>query len=222
MLSLPLGLVADSNSAPFYDYTNDVLYVGDNNGVLYKFTGVFRGTPAKLTTGGWPVTVHSGFLLTAPVRDQVSGNVYIGDTNGVLSFVRDTGSTVGACVSGSPPCLANKTVSAGGGNPIVDAPIVDSSTQKVFVAVGSDSGGNAGIVQTPTDLSASVKASLGGQFGSNALYDGAFDNAYFTSVGTGHLYVCGNASAFGFNSVALFRISFGGTGVMSSTLTPVL
>jgi len=96
--------------------TPTALYVGENDGVLYKFTGVFRGTPAKLTTGGWPVTVKSG-------SDQVSGKVYVGDSSGVLSFVRDTGSTVGACVTGSPPCLANKTVSAGAGNPIVDAPL---------------------------------------------------------------------------------------------------
>ena len=138
LLSLPLGSATDTNSSPFYDYTNDVLYVGDDSGVLYKFTGVFRGTPAKVTTGPWPITVHSGSVLTSPVRDQVSGNVYVGDSKGVLSFVRDTGSTVGACVTGGPPCLANKTVNTGGGNPIVDAPLVDSTTQKVFVTRGND------------------------------------------------------------------------------------
>jgi len=37
-------------SSPFYDYTNDVLYVGDNGGQLRKFTGVFNGTPAEVIT----------------------------------------------------------------------------------------------------------------------------------------------------------------------------
>jgi hypothetical protein len=218
LLSLPLGLVADANSAPFYDYTNDALYVGDNSGVLYKFTGVFKGTPTKLTTGGWPVTVHSGFLLTAPVRDQVSGNVYVGDSNGVLSFVRDTGSTVGTCVSVGPPCLANQTRTAG--NSIVDAPIVDSTTQRVFVTVGNDGSGNIAVVQAPTDLTSNAKVTLGPQFGSNISYDGAFDNAYYTNVGTGHLYACGIVSpGLGLtNTATLFRVSFGGAGLMNSSL----
>src|SRR5205085_5496804 len=118
-------------------------------------------------------------------RDRVSGNVYIGDSAGVLRFVRDTGSTVGVCVSGSPPCVGNKSLNVGNNNPIVDAPLVDSTTQRVFVTVGDDTasflGGNPAVVQAPTDLSSSVKAALGPQLG-NTFYDGAFDNAYYTSV----------------------------------------
>jgi hypothetical protein len=217
LLSLPLNpLAANTNSAPFYDYTNDVIYVGDNNGKLYKFTGVFRGTPAAVATG-WPVTVNSGAVLTSPVRDQVSGNVYVGDSKGVLSFVRDTGSTVGVCGTGSPPCLATASVNAGSGNPIVDAPIVDSTTQKVFVTVGRDNGGNAGVFQAPTGLGSSVEATLGPQFG-NVLYNGAFDNAYYTNLLNGHLYVCGNVGTFGvIQNLALFRVGFNGTGTMSGS-----
>jgi hypothetical protein len=217
LVSLPLGSHSDTNSPPFYNYAFDMLYVGDDNGVLYKFTGVFRGTPTK-ATAPWPITVDSGFKLTAPVYDQTSGNAYVGDSNGVLSFVRDTSSTVGACGSGSPPCVGNNTLSAGatGGTGIVDAPIVDSTNQKVFVFVGNDGvgGGNSGVFQTPTDLSSHVEATVGPQFG-NILYDGAFDNAYFSSVGTGHLYVCGNNTALFFNSVVLFRIGFNSAGTMN-------
>ena len=45
----------DTFSAPFYDYvgTDDVLYVGDDNGNLHKFTGVFAGTPAE-SGSPWP------------------------------------------------------------------------------------------------------------------------------------------------------------------------
>lgn len=225
LLSLPMGGAADTNSAPFYDYTNDVLYVGDNNGVLYKFTGVFRGTPAKVVTSPWPITVHSGFVLTSPVRDQASGNIYVGDSNGVLSFVRDTGSTVGACGSGSPPCLGSTTLSPGNGNAVVDAPIVDSTTQKVFVTIGNDGSGSVAIVQAPTSLASSVKATLGTQYG-NTFYDGAFDNAYYTSVSTGHMYACGNVTSLSlFQNLALFRIGFDASGTMtgvqagSATLT---
>jgi hypothetical protein len=104
LLSLPLGSGPDSNSAPYYNYGFDDLYVGDDSGSLYKFSGVFIGTPTKVTTG-WPIVVHSGFALTAPVYDQASRNAYVGDANGRLSFVREIGSTVGACGSGSAATL---------------------------------------------------------------------------------------------------------------------
>jgi hypothetical protein len=218
LLSLPLGIGNNTNSPPFYNYAFDMLYVGDDNGVLYKFTGVFRGTPTKAGSP-WPISVSSS-KLTAPVYDQTSGNAYVGDSNGVLSFVRDTSSTVGACVSGTPPCLGSATLNAGGGNPIVDAPIVDSTNQKVFVFVGTDAGGTtAGVFQTPTNLASHVEATVGTAFG-NTLYDGAFDNQYFTNLGSGngHLYVCGNiGTLLGLShNVALFRIGFNATGVMNN------
>ena len=66
------GAAQDTNSAPFYDYNTDILYVGDNNGKLHKFTGVFNGTATEFTTG-WPITVNLGAILTGPVYDGVSG-----------------------------------------------------------------------------------------------------------------------------------------------------
>jgi hypothetical protein len=76
-----------SNSAPFYDYQNDALYVGDDAGKLHKFTPVLEGTLTEVTTSGWPITVNSGVMLSSPVYDGFnSGNVYVGDANGRLSF----------------------------------------------------------------------------------------------------------------------------------------
>lgn len=66
------GAQPDTNSAPFVDYSADVIYVGDDNGVLHKITGAFLGTPAEVVTGGWPVTVHTGFVLTGPVFETTS------------------------------------------------------------------------------------------------------------------------------------------------------
>jgi hypothetical protein len=53
------GTLNDDISPPFYDYANDVIYVGDYFGNLHKFTGVFLGTPAEVTTGGWPAAVST-------------------------------------------------------------------------------------------------------------------------------------------------------------------
>src|SRR5579871_1492320 len=56
----------DNNSSPFVDYTNDVAYVGDDNGRLYRIKGVFNGTP----TLDYCTTVSSGKRLTSPVYDS--------------------------------------------------------------------------------------------------------------------------------------------------------
>jgi hypothetical protein len=50
MTSLALNGNNDTFSAPFYDYKNDALYVGDDSGYLHKFTPVFNGTPAEVVT----------------------------------------------------------------------------------------------------------------------------------------------------------------------------
>lgn len=181
----------DTRSAPFYDYTGDALYVGDDDGVLHKFTPVIAGTPREITTGGWPVTVNAGVVLNGPVFDGGSGNVFVGDGSGTLSYVRETTSKVGACASGSPPCLGTPSQTAGGA--AADAPIVDSSTGKLFLVDGTN-GGNGTVYQIDSGLSSAsiVFASVGGTGGGSAMFAGAFDNAYMSSAnGTGHLYVCG-------------------------------
>ena len=102
----------DTFSAPFVNYDTDSLYVGDNIGVLHKFMGVFEGSPAEVTAGGWPITVHAGAVLNSPIYELHSNNLYITDKNGILSFVREADSSVGTCSSGNPPCLGAVTVDA--------------------------------------------------------------------------------------------------------------
>src|SRR5262249_32878855 len=80
-----------AHSSPYYDFNNDAMYIGDNNGVLHKFSGVFSGAPQEVTTGGWPITVHAGTILSSPVHDAFSSNIFVGDASGRLSYARDTG-----------------------------------------------------------------------------------------------------------------------------------
>ena len=76
------------------DYTGDMLYVGDSSGELYKFTGVFKGTPAEVTST-WPITVSAN-ILTSPVYDTSTSNVFIADSGGFLySYKAATGALVG-------------------------------------------------------------------------------------------------------------------------------
>ncbi len=221
------GSNKDTMSPPFVDFTGDALYVGDDNGSLHKFAGVFEGTPTEVTTGGWPITVNSGYELAGPVFDLISGNIFVTDMNGRLSFVRDTSSTVGSCAGGSPPCLGTNNVQMNNSllnlftNPIVDPPTLDSSTGRVFAFIGNDGavlGATANVVQADTQLSSGSVVTVSVGAPGADLHSGAFDSAYLSSASpsvAGHLYVCGKASLL--DNPTLYRISFSGTGVMNSS-----
>jgi hypothetical protein len=71
---------------------------------------------------------------------------------------------------------------------IVDDPIVDSTAQTVFAAANNAT--NAVLTQATTALGSEVNATMG--INGTDLYAGTFDNAYFTTISTGHMYFCGN------------------------------
>ena len=131
-------------------------------------------------------------------------------------FVKNPGSTTGSCVSGSPPCLGSNTFAFTGGGSIQEAPVVDSSTGRVFLS-GTQSGGTSGsyLIQTDTALSAgSVQAAQIGVGTANAVHPGTPDNNYFTNVSTGRFYACGqNTNGEG----QLFAFGFNSSGVLSTT-----
>ena len=216
------GAQPDTISSPFYDYSHDVLYVGDNNGRLHKFTQVFGGTPAEVTTG-WPITVNAGAILTGPVFDQVSGNIFIGDSTGRASYVREVGSSVGTCAAGSPPCLGGTNLARGGR--MVDPPVVDGSTGRVLWFNGFSDGTATStttgqLLQTNTALGGTVAISFTGN--GPIVYDmhsGAFDNTYLSSAPgsiAGFFYLCAREPGH-VDHQALFRVGFNSTGVMNST-----
>ena len=211
----------DSLSSPYVNYDTDTLYVGDDLGNLHKFTGVFEGTPAEVTTGGWPVAVHAGAQLNSPIYELHANNIYVTDSLGVLSFVLETDSSVGACAIGAPPCLGSVTVNVTNGNgPIDDAPIVDSTNETVFTFAHADASGvSASVTQVTTALANPVTATVGRSF-TNPLYSGDFDNNYYNNPdpSTGFLYVCGNdfstTDPGNPQSAAIFRIGFTSGGTM--------
>jgi hypothetical protein len=218
MISLTFTTGTVSSSSPYYHYSTDELFVGDDNGVLHKFTGVFNGTPTELTTGGWPVTLHPGSILNSPVLDAASGNVFVTDSLGFLSFVRDVTSNVGSCSAGSPPCFGSPSLQLAVGHPIVDPPVVDSSSGKVFTYVGNTGAGTATVVQTNQTLSGVVTLSMGPASGGAPLHIGAFNDNYLTSPAgsisaSSFLYVCGKA---GNDFPTLRQIDFKADGTMNS------
>jgi hypothetical protein len=226
MVALPFsGTANDTNSSPFYDYANDVLYAGDDNGALHKFHPVFTMGPPAEVGSPWPVTLASGLKLTSPVFDGASGRVFVGS-----GFNGSTGTQLFG-VNAQTGAIPGTSSSLGKGVGIVDGPIVDSSAGKVYAFVGADNstgaagsqcfqGGSpcAAVYQFAANFTSGsgieAKVSTGGNGpGPFKMYNGTFDNAYFTSSdSTGTLYVCGNITGI----ATLYRISVN-AGVMSTT-----
>ena len=68
----------DSNSAPYYDFDTDIIYVGTDTANIHQFTGifgVFGGVPVETITGNWPIYMNTNVnpALTGPIEDAASG-----------------------------------------------------------------------------------------------------------------------------------------------------
>jgi len=229
------GGAADSGSSAWYDYALDTIWVGDDSGALHKFTGVFTGSPAEVTAGGWPVAV-SASPLNGPIRDPVTGNVFVGDYNLTVDSActpssSNTNSPCGFLYSynSSSGALTAKSAQLDFNFGLVGTPALDQTAGQLYVPAGSDgeTGAStrcgtdtpcAAVFQLPTNFSSGAsgtEVTVGPGF--DFLLIGAFDNAYFTSANasspTGHMYVVGNTGAA---NNTLYQISIT-ANVMSTT-----
>jgi hypothetical protein len=215
MIAVPFsGTPTDTYSSPFVAYAQggapSTIYVGDDVGILHQFTNIFSsGTPSEVTTGGWPVTLNANASLGSPVYDTVSGLVFVGD------YTPYSSSENCQLFASTDPCGYLYSVNSSGtvvksaqldyNIGILDSPIVDPTTEKVYVFVGDDGTTNctanglagpcAGVYQFSTGFTggtAGTEAAVG--TGYEFMMSGSFDNAYFTSGSppTGNLYVVGN------------------------------
>ena len=208
----------DLTSSPFYDATTDSIYVGDSAGSLHKFTNVFLGTPAEVTGGGsasgWPQAMGTT-ALKSPVYDTGgSGKVFVTDAGGFLYSIPAGGGSANKITSGR---IGFGTVG------IADGPVLDPSTEKLYVFVGDD-GANGGVFQFATGFAATttgIEEVLGSEAAATVIYDGTFDNTYYTGAGiTGNLYVCGYHT--GGTEPRLFQINMNSTfsGAVNTYNTP--
>lgn len=219
--------VDDRTSSVFYDYLNDVAWVGGANGWIHKITGMFKGTPAEVTTGGFPARVGLVFYTSSPVYDHVSNSVFVTDQAGSLDRVDPTTGAVTVSVQ----------VDFSGQPTTISGPVVDSSNGLVYVFASEDNSLACSLATLDctavfvfptsfTNLTVPGKAvvgssSAGGVPTPSPFFIGGFDHNYFSSAnGTGNLYVCGNT---GLNPI-LYQIPITagvmGTPVVVSTLTP--
>jgi hypothetical protein len=217
----------DRNSSIFYNYQGDIGWVGGTTGWLVELSGLFKGTPAEVTTGGFPVHVNpsSPNILSNPVYDPRSGNVFVGDGGGFFYRVASSSGAV------------TKSAELDFGTGLVAGPVLDQSNGLVYAFASSDGTANctggtacAAVYSLTTTFAANSTGSKttvgqslvkGSATNPNPLYLGGFDSAYYkTAGGTGTLYVCGATGA----DPTLYRVPVTsgalGTAIAVAVLTP--
>lgn len=212
MVSLTYSATLNTRSSPWVDYNTDTAYVGANDGMLYKITGVFKGTPT-LAGSPWPITLSAGTSLSAPVLDKNLGLVLVGNQQGTFFSVDTTTGAVKSLVVG---------VSAGTNPGILAPAIVDVSNGTSFV-VSSNDGTSGVLVQVNSStMTQMAKAPLGLASHSTipvSLFQPAFSDAYFNDPSTGVARLCGTGAA----DITPWQYSFGFTltgGVYVMNTTP--
>jgi hypothetical protein len=228
---------ANSFSSPFYDYANDTLFVGDDFGFLHKFTGIFLGTPAEVvctastTTAGctlpagtniWPANLDSPFgHLNSPVFAESANQVLVTDSSGVFYSVDPTIGGIFVTGFDETPRLANTGFD--------DGPLVDLTTGNIYLFARADNTSSVtGVIQIPMPANPAALHNVTGTEAivsnsvtnpASAFYIGAFDNAYYTSGGTGNLFACSTSGT----DIALWKVPIAagvmGTPVVGPTLT---
>ena len=204
----------DTTSSPFYDYVNDVIWVGDgtpsaNAGYLHEFSNIFNlangnTQPAEVTTT-FPVLVSGSNPIASPVLDSVTGEVMIGPTgtNGTCSTKASCGENFHEVSTSSGTVVTDKNhfnnPSNTGQN---DTPIIDGEAEYAYVFTPADPNTHAAVWQYHIDTTidfqnSNTEVTIGEGSTSASQFSGTFDNLYFVgspTYTTGYLYVCGRAT----------------------------
>jgi hypothetical protein len=217
---LALGSSSDTLSSPFVDYTNDLAYVGSDNGTLYRIKNVFctlactvgvTAAPSLDTSWGGTGSIATGCggELTGPVVDGGTGNVLVGCSDGKLYGF----TSAGVAITGSPLTVGNGTAHGG----IVDPPLIDAVRGLVYVVSGASAGGTSVLVQAGTSsfsAPAPVTATLGAG-GSFSLHAPSFNDGYFSSGVSSHWLIYEWALNAAGTGIELYGPTFTGTHTMN-------
>jgi hypothetical protein len=223
------GATNDTISSPFIDYANNVVYVGDAKGVLHKFTNVFHGylggsnttEPTEVIGGGvasgWPQAISFNTVLSDPVYDNTSQKIFVG-IDAADSDIASIPSTGGSrnIVQSAQLNSTNSTHSF--------SIVLDPAAGEVYVFTAHANGAafdTSGVAQLPVGFTASTTptwATIGtggaGALDTDVMYEGTFDNNFYTGAANPNLYVCTateSTSSPGTIIPTLFRISMSGT-----------
>jgi hypothetical protein len=221
---LALGAADDTLSSPFVDYTNDVAYIGNDSGVLFRVINVFCTTSACIS-GGTPAPSldptwgSSGALtiggscsgkVTGAVVDNGTGHILVGCSDGLIYGFDSTGASIGTAMT-----VGNGAATGG----VVDPPMVDAVFHFVYGVSGASTGGTSVIVQAKTtDLTGVVTAPLG-LGGSHSLHSPAFSSGYFSSLNPTHWLLYEWALSSTGTNIELYGATFSAGHIMDNTIS---
>ena len=205
----------NSDSDMYIDYPSDTGYVSADNGILYKITGIFKGTP----TVDFCVTVNGnlgtkGAYMSGAVYDPLLNEVFVSDSSKVYAY------SVGAT---SFTLTASYTYAASEKGYAAQAPVLDAFNGYIYMYSTDDINGDTSVAQLPTSLASAVFVALGPASTTTPnvyLSYGAFDNNYYNKGpknAASTLYSCGTDTTTT-TAEDLFAISFNAsTGLMNTT-----
>jgi hypothetical protein len=204
MSSFTLG-TATTNTI-FVDYLHDAAYATAGT-VMYKFSPVFEGTPAEVTTGGWPLTFSGAGTLSTPVYDQTTRHIFVEDTNGKVWYADDSGAT--AVVGTNTWQFATTDVAR--------PPVVDSTNQVIYMySPNGSSGSIIGQANTTLTTASQVSAVIGSKGADYTPLGIDFSNEYYSGTLTG-AYVYGIGTDTSTDYPALYNVGFTTGFKMNST-----
>ena len=194
----------DTTSAPWIDYTNDIAYVGADDGNIYQITGAFTSTPA-VSGSPWPVLTRFPYAAAPPVLDSTRGLLMVGSSDGKLYQITT-----------STGAIANVLIGSGTNSGIYAPPIVDVTNGTTFVVTG-DSATLTGpvLVQVNTSTLSIMATGQLGMGSTGKLFQPAFSNGYFTSPVDGEASLCGTGASD--TTPWQYEFGFNGSGTMQST-----
>ena len=197
-------------ASPWVDYQTDKGFVGSDDGKVYRISCVFNCPVNTQPTVDWTYTLPvagTGGASATPnggVYNYPYGYLIVGDQLGELWVINAGGTTPtlhagpimvggGGCTVTNPPgrtgtpspCTANGTAFGMPDSVIVDA---SGASERIFAFSGNN-GTNAVITQVTQDLTSPVTIAVG-QPGVD-IHSGTFDNTYFFTPSSGHLFMCG-------------------------------
>ncbi|HMD84385.1 MAG TPA: PQQ-binding-like beta-propeller repeat protein [Terriglobia bacterium] len=147
LLRLKFTVGNDTISSPYYDYTSDILWVGDSSGNIHAFKPVFNGATGEVGTP-WAST-GATTALTSPVYDGTY--VYVGGANGLMyAFVANSGAKY----------ATSAALTESGGLGITDGALLDVVNSELYVSVGYDTAGDSGVTQISTPSPGNGERSL--------------------------------------------------------------
>jgi hypothetical protein len=203
MTSLTFSTYSSTTSSPWVDYSDDIAYVGDDNGTIYEISPVFNGTPALVQS----IPVSSGYRLSPPVLDRPAHQLLVGSRNGDLYDIDTATGSLSALIIGAH----------GNTNPgVLAPPVIDITSGTAFV-VSANNGKAAVLVQVDiSTLTALATAQIGlGAASKTVLSIGqpALNNNYYNNPSTGAIYVCGT----GADDTTPWLYTFGFSGIDMNT-----